>query len=45
MVTHYEYSPLLETEDITENFANTIAVSQDGKKIAVGAPIIAPRNC
>ena len=35
---HYEYSQLLESEDITENFANTIAVSEDGKKIAVGAP-------
>ena len=35
---HYEYSQLLETDDITENFANTIAVSEDGKKIAVGAP-------
>ena len=26
---------LLETEDITENFANTQLYSEDGKKIAV----------
>jgi hypothetical protein len=35
---HYQYSQLLETQDITENWGQTIAISNDGKKIAVGAP-------
>ena len=35
---HYQYSQLIETDDITENWGQSIAISQDGKKIAVGAP-------
>ena len=35
---HYEYHQLLETDDITENWAESIAISEDGKKIAIGAP-------
>ena len=35
----YVYSQLLEPSDLEENFGNTIAVSEDGKKIAVGAPL------
>ncbi len=35
---HYTYSQLLETQDISENWGQTIAISNDGKKIAVGAP-------
>ena len=35
----YEYSQILEPFNQTEDFGSTIAVSQDGKKIAVGAPL------
>ena len=35
----YVYSQLLEPFNLTENFGNSIAVSNDGKKIAVGAPL------
>ena len=34
----YEYSQILEPFNQTEDFGATIAVSEDGKKIAVGAP-------
>ncbi len=33
----YVYSQLLEPSDLTENFGEDIAISNDGKKIAVGA--------
>ena len=36
---HYEYSQILEPFDLTEEYATTIAISNDGKKIAVGAPL------
>ena len=35
---HYEYSQILEPFNTTENFGSTIAISNDGKKIAIGAP-------
>ena len=35
---HYEYSQILEPFNMKENFGATLAVSNDGKKIAVGAP-------
>ena len=35
---HYQYSQIIETQDITENWGQSIAISNDGKKIAVGAP-------
>ena len=35
---HYEYSQLLEAFNLTEEYASSIAISNDGKKIAVGAP-------
>ena len=34
----YEYSQILEPFNATEDYASSIAVSADGKKIAVGAP-------
>ena len=36
--TNYEYSQILEPFNQTEDYGSTIAVSEDGKKIAVGAP-------
>ena len=35
---HYEYHQLIETDDISEGWGKSIAISEDGKKIAVGAP-------
>ena len=35
----FEYSQILEPFNITEDFGSTIAVSNDGTKIAVGAPL------
>ena len=37
--TNYEYSQILEPFNITEDFGSTIAVSNDGTKIAIGAPL------
>tara|TARA_Y200000002_G_scaffold136879_1_gene112844 strand:+ start:13385 stop:28348 length:14964 start_codon:yes stop_codon:yes gene_type:complete len=37
--SHYQYSQLLEAFSSTEDYATTIAISNDGKKIAVGAPL------
>ena len=36
--TNYEYSQILEPFNLTEDFGSTIAVSADGRKIAIGAP-------
>lgn len=36
---NYEYSQLLEALSLTEDYASSIAVSNDGKKIAVGSPL------
>ena len=36
--TNYEYSQILEPFNQTEDYGSTIAVSEDGTKIAVGAP-------
>ena len=36
--SNYEYSQILEPFTVTEDFGSTIAVSADGRKIAVGAP-------
>ena len=35
----YEYSQILEPFNLTEDYGSTIAVSEDGRKIAIGAPL------
>ena len=35
----YEYSQILEPFNQTEDYGSTIAVSEDGRKIAIGAPL------
>ena len=36
---HYQYSQTLEAFDTVEDYGATISISNDGKKIAVGAPL------
>ena len=36
---HYQYSQTLEPFDTVEDYGATISISNDGKKIAVGAPL------
>ena len=37
-LNHYEYSQILEPFNLIEEYASSIAISNDGKKVAVGAP-------